>query len=28
MGTAIGYMWNEAIWWRQGRAVGLRHAED
>jgi hypothetical protein len=27
MGTAVGYVWNELIWWRQGRALGLRPAE-
>ena len=25
-GTAVGYAWNELIWWRQGRSLGLRPA--
>jgi O-antigen/teichoic acid export membrane protein len=25
-GTVVGYAWSELIWWRQGRAVGLRPA--
>ena len=24
MGTAVGYAWNELIWWRQVRSLGLR----
>lgn len=26
MGTAVGYAWNELIWWRQARSLGLRPA--
>jgi O-antigen/teichoic acid export membrane protein len=26
IGTAVGYAWNELIWWRQGRSLGLRPA--
>ncbi|MGH9250229.1 MAG: hypothetical protein ACRD0W_12000, partial [Acidimicrobiales bacterium] len=26
VGTAIGYAWNELIWWRQGRSLSLHPA--